>query len=691
MKQLLLNSPSGYVVLIFILSLGLSYLLYAKQKAWSKSVNRILFVLRASLLFAILLLLLDPIVKRVSRYFEKPILVLLYDQSESVALGLDSLARNELRNRTDALEAKLSKGGYELAIQSLEGSPVNKDLFSETTTDIQRSLREISSQYEGKNVAGVVLISDGIYNQGISPLHRSFNFPIYTVGVGDTTVRQDILIKSVSYNKIAYQGNKFPIRVELHAKGMKHFNAQVRLLHKGKLIQEQHVILSDEQTTTVDFFPIAEEKGIQKFDIELIRHPNEQNVRNNTSVALIDVVEGKKKILLVASSPHPDIKAIREVVDKNENYDFKLHIPGVIVDKEPINVNEIDLVVFHQSPDLRGTTRALFQQFLSANTPMWIIVGSQTDLRQLAPLTSIFKIESFPRDYDQVVPSLNPNFSFFSLSPDVVSAVTKYPYVSVHFGKISAPDQASVLLYQQIGNVVSSKPLLYTTDQQGKRIGVMLGEGIWRWPLSEYDREEDTKAFSEFLGKLIQYLSSVEDKQRFKSYPIQQTFNESESVVFESQVYNSIFESVYGNTINIDITNGEEKKYTYQYVLSQGNTKYQIGNLPAGIYQYRASTQIDGKEVSVRGDFAIESRQLESLNVTADFNLLRKLSSQTNGTFVQANEIDTLGTILLNADKKEIIHSEENFLSAIHIKLIFWLLILIVSIEWIARKYWGSY
>jgi hypothetical protein len=231
MKQLLLNSPSGYVVLIFILSLGLSYLLYAKQKAWSKSVNRILFVLRASLLFAILLLLLDPIVKRVSRYFEKPILVLLYDQSESVALGLDSLARNELRNRTDALEAKLSKGGYELAIQSLEGSPVNKDLFSETTTDIQRSLREISSQYEGKNVAGVVLISDGIYNQGISPLHRSFNFPIYTVGVGDTTVRQDILIKSVSYNKIAYQGNKFPIRVELHAKGMKHFNAQVRLLH----------------------------------------------------------------------------------------------------------------------------------------------------------------------------------------------------------------------------------------------------------------------------------------------------------------------------------------------------------------------------------------------------------------------------------------------------------------------------
>ena len=51
--------------------------------------------------------------------------------------------------------------------------------------------------------------------------------------------------------------------------------------------------------------------------------------RNNRSSVFIEVVEGKKKILVIASSPHPDIKALREVVDKNPNYEFLLHIPGV--------------------------------------------------------------------------------------------------------------------------------------------------------------------------------------------------------------------------------------------------------------------------------------------------------------------------------------------------------------------------
>jgi hypothetical protein len=129
----------------------------------------------------------------------------------------------------------------------------------------------------------------------------------------------------------------------------------------------------------------------------------------------------------------------------------------------------------------------------------------------------------------------------------------------------------------------------------------------------------------------------------------------------------------------------------YQYVLNQGNTRYQMGNLSPGVYQYRASTLIDGKEVYVRGDFAIESRQLESLNTTADFDLLRKLSLQSNGIFVTSDKLASLAPTLLDTKAKEIIHSEERFLPAINLKWIFWLLILLVATEWISRKYFGSY
>jgi hypothetical protein len=60
-------------------------------------------------------------------------------------------------------------------------------------------------------MGGVVLMSDGIYNAGISPLYSTFNFPVYTLGIGDTLQHVDVAIKNVSYNKIAYEGNKFPV------------------------------------------------------------------------------------------------------------------------------------------------------------------------------------------------------------------------------------------------------------------------------------------------------------------------------------------------------------------------------------------------------------------------------------------------------------------------------------------------
>jgi hypothetical protein len=518
MKQILLETSSAYVIVILLVAIALAYVMYAKQSSWNTTVNKLLFALRAVLLFVIMFLLLGPIVKHVTRYFEKPILVVVHDRSESIALVLDSLQRNILEQQVGSLEQSLTTGGYEVVNQTLEGNSVVKSQYAEATTDIHQALIHVSSQYEGRNVSGVVLISDGIYNQGISPIHRKFNFPIHSVGIGDTTIKQDLLIKHVSFNKIAYQGNKFPIRVELQAKGFESHRGTVKLLYKSKVILEQTITLEGDQLSSVDFYPLAEEKGIQKYDVEFVHHPSEYNRKNNYATAFIDVVEGKKNILMIASAPHPDIKAIREVITKNANYEFSLYIPGVTKGQAPTVDSHIDLAIFHQAPDLRGTTRLLFQQYLSSPIPTWVIIGGQTDLRQLVQLNAPIKIESFPRDYDQVIPSFNPNFTYFSVSPDVVSAMGKYPYVSVHFGKISAPEHASIVLYQQIGNIISTKPLLYTTEHQGKRVGVMLGEGLWRWPLSEYDRTEGTKHFKEFFSKWIQYLSSTDRIQYNKHF-----------------------------------------------------------------------------------------------------------------------------------------------------------------------------
>ena len=135
------------------------------------------------------------------------------------------------------------------------------------------------------------------------------------------------MIKDVAYNKIVYQGNKFPLRVEVMAKNLPDQDITVSLSQRGKILAQLTKASSGDELLVYDFQPMAEEQGIQKLDIQVEVKNGEYNTRNNRSSVFIEVVEGKKKILVIASSPHPDIKALREVVDKNPNYEFLVAYP----------------------------------------------------------------------------------------------------------------------------------------------------------------------------------------------------------------------------------------------------------------------------------------------------------------------------------------------------------------------------
>lgn len=694
MQRIIFESAPEFLIVCVVVALAYSAIQYLKTRhPWSKGINALLFSLRAVLTFFLAFLLLGPIVKQISNFYEKPVFLILHDNSSSILETTDSITRNTLHEKINETQDLLNNKGYKSEIYTLSGDEKTSDFqYSGTTSDINGALKRITNRYEGQNVAGVMLISDGIYNAGLSPLYSNFNFPIYTVGIGDTTVRSDIALKNIAYNKIAYQGNKFPLRAEVQLKNIAVNSISATLLRRGKIIEKQTKKISQGQLLTFDFLPVAEDQGIQKYDIQIETRPEEYNTKNNRSSVFVEVVEGKKKILCVAAAPHPDIKALREVITRNSNYEFILHIPDVSQQQASVLTPEnIDLAIFHQSPDLRGKTTPIFQDFIKSKSSIFIILGQQSDLQQLAHHNLPIRFESIPRDYDEVTPVINSSINNFSLSAEASTAFSSFPPVSVHFGKMQTASSDSPILFQRVGNITTDKPLLVLGTQDTKKIGIMLGEGMWRWRLNEYDRTENTVFFDELFGKLFQFLSTTDDKRKFRSYPVLQEFSDTEAVVFESQVYNDIFEPVYGNTVEIIITNEAGQRTNYSYVISPGNIRYQIGGLKEGVYRYRARTLLNGKSEEVRGEFAVVEHQAELQNLTADFDLLRKLSANTGGKFYQASQAEALKAFLQNTEATSVIHSEETYDSLINLKWIFWLLLILISAEWGLRKFYGSY
>lgn len=693
MQQVIFESSPAYVILCLALATGLAFVLYRTVKTpWSKNWNRALFAIRATLLFVLFFLLLGPIVRQINNIYEKPLFVFINDNSVSIKETTDSVVLRTIQNQLNETKVRLEEAGYDVVTNDLEGQPVTENSYTAIQTDLNNALKTVSNRYEGRKIAGVMLASDGIYNQGVSPVYASYNFPIHTLGVGDTLERSDLAIRTIAYNKIAYQGNKFPVRVEVSFKNIKQQPVKVSLAQRSKILGQQTKTSRDNQMLTYDFEVEAAEQGLQKLDVQVQVVEGEFNTRNNSSSVFVEVVEGKKKILLVAPTPHPDIKALREVIDKNSNYEFLLHIPKVHEQAQAVlQPDKIDLVIFHQSPDLRGITRDIFQRFAKSKTSLWIVSGSQTDLRVLSQNNMPLKFEGTPREYDEVAPVINTAFSNFSLSPDVSSMLSDYPPVSVHFGKMTSALSATPLLFQQVGSVATQRPLLSVDVQQEQKIGVLLGEGIWRWRLNEFDRTEKTVAFDELFGKLIQFLSTTEDKRKFRSAPIRQEFAHTEPVTFESQVYNDIYEPVYGNTISLDIVDEKGKKHSYAYVISAGINRYQIGGLDEGVYRFKARTTIQGRDEEVKGEFAIVKRQAELQNLTADFDLLKKISANNGGKFYTASQFDKMNADFATVEAKSVIHSEESYQPLVNLKWIFAALVLLITIEWFARRYWGSY
>lgn len=688
-KETLQFEHSPALILICLLfSAAVAYLLYNKSDPWSNQLRMALLAGRFLLLFLITVLLVGPILKQVQNTYEKPTVVIGLDNSISVQLASDSSVLSSIVNDISELENSLNDNGYQIDKRTLGYDQFSTDKieFTGRITDINSFLTKVEIDYEGRNLASVVLLSDGIYNQGISPTYKPRTYPIYTVGIGDTIPKRDIYINGLKHNRISYQGNKFPLEVEIGSQGYSNTEVKVSVIHAGSTIANLNVNLNQAgQITTVMFHIEAIIQGLQRYSVVVSSPLNESNVKNNRTDAYIDIVEGKERILFAATSPHPDISAIKSAIEKNANYEVVTFVPGIHDDP----TGKFDLVIYHQFPDNKSVLNSWFDKFTKENTPYWIIMGQNARTDMLNNLVLFANIRTLGGEGDLITAVYNTAFTKFDFSDEVKTMLSDAPPLRVPFVRVTT--NAQPMLYQKLGSVQTKNPLLLVSDADNNKGALMLGDGLWKWKLYEYAKTEDNKGFNELVLKLVQYLSTRQDKRKFKLLPVKKEINSSESLVLETEVYNHLYENVYGQNISIELTDENDDKRSYSFVNSESNSRYRISGLDKGVYKFTGSTTIDSKLETYNGEFIVKDVDTESLNLTANFELLSTISEQSGGQFYTIESLNELASSLANTDISSIIHSDEAFIPMINLMWVLILLLVLASAEWFTRKYNGQY
>ena len=290
------------------------------------------------------------------------------------------------------------------------------------------------------------------------------------------------------------------------------------------------------------------------------------------------------------------------------------------------------------------------------------------------------------------MPLVNGGFEYFELESDLAQSIKKWPPLKAAFGRYKGYQPSDVLLYQQIGSVTTQEPLILLNSSNKSRLGIVAGTGLWQWRLVDFEKNETHDGVNSLVTKMVQYLAVKEDKKLLKVYPSAKQYGVGENVTLLGELYNQSLDPISGQEININLKDADGKVYKHTMTASGRQYRLALQNLEAGAYQYGAKATVGGVSLADKGYFTIIGQQKELVNLTADFNMLRGLSSATGGQFVQLEGANALGeNLLVNDNLKSVIAEDNKLEDLIKFQWIFWLLISLLSIEWFVRKWAGGY
>lgn len=699
MKNLIFQYPAWWTVVCVLLGLTYAGVLYYRDQTFKDQpsyLRSLMAALRFIAVTLLCLLLLSPLLRSLLVETKKPIIVLAQDGSESVGAGMSRAQRTDYDRKLTALQNQLTDD-YELHTYSF-GSAVREGIdtaFNDKLTNISKLLQTVYDQFSNQNLGAIILATDGVYNEGSNPVYTSEKLatPIYTVALGDTTPKRDLILKRAFHNRIAYLGDKFTVEIDVAAINGAGSNTNLsvyKVENNGTQLLQQLPIALDRNDffTTRQIVLDADKSGVQRFRLTLSPISGEVSTVNNSKEIFIDVLDAREKILILANAPHPDLTAIRQSISTNKNYQVTVSTMGEFKG----NVAEFDMVILHDLPSTRYDISAIVNTIQTRKIPTFFIIGSQTAISRFNSVQSIINLRSSGPSSNEVQARLAPTFSLFNLQDQLGNEIRAFPPLTAPFGEYVTTGQGQVLFYQRIGKIDTQYPLLVLGTQNDVRTAVLCGEGLWRWRLFDYLQHDNHQFFDELLGKCIQYVSIKDDKRKFRVNLSRNIFNENEQVIFDAELYNDNYELINEPDATMIISDGQGKDYNFTFNKAGRAYNLNAGILPVGNYSFRAAVIYNGQTLSYNGQFSVQPIQLELYETTADHRTLRLLSAKYGGQLVYPDQIESIADMIKAKETvKPVRYETVQTRPVINLKWIFFILLALLSLEWFMRRYLGAY
>ena len=668
-----------YIILAAIAALGLAVFQYVQKH--KKRTKRTLFLafLRFVTFFALGLLIINPKFYNTSYTLEKASLVLAVDNSESIdylEASEDVKALVNLIAENKDIQNKFDVNTFTFGGEVKQNDSID---FSENQTNITSVFKELQDIYKSK-VAPTVFITDGnqTYGEAYQYAAGRYEQPIFPVIVGDTTTYQDLSIRHLNANRYAFLNNRFPVEVILNYNGDSSVNAQFEILQSGRVVYTKPVSFSQENASQIlqATLPVSS-IGVKTFTARVRALENERNTINNRKSFGIEVIDERTNVLILTSTIHPDLGALKKAIETNEQRLVTIKKS----DDKSIKIGDYQMVILYQP---NASFKPFYETIDKLGVNTFTITGRNTDYRFLNTAQSRFSRELSPQQEDYQA-QFNPNYNVFQLDDIDFSGM---PPLKDSFGDVSIQGANQTILAQSVAGIITGLPLLTTFEEGAERHAVLFGEGIWRWRAQSYLDAQSFQDFDDFMGKLVQYLASKKRRDRL-NVDYDSFYNGGDNIIISAQYFDRNYEFDARSRLSAVII-GENLQSRREVPLVLKNNRYEadLSSLPPDSYKFTVTVQ--GEAISKSGSFEIIEFNVEQQFLNANVTTMRDVATNKNQELYELSQgSQIIDTLLANEQYNPIQVQQKRLQPLIDWYYLLGLIVLALSLEWFIRKYNG--
>jgi uncharacterized membrane protein len=606
-------------------------------------------------------------------------------------------------------------------------------------TLVRKALEAVRARYDGHDLAGVVLISDGAgtgdfdADRGDGAMRdflRSLDARVHTVWAARPGLR-DVAVARILADEFAFVRTVVRLEAVIRSTGYEARKVTVSLSSDGAVVRQKDIELVPGGETTVVFEVTPPRVGRYLYEISVRVADDEAVASNNARAFVIRVIRDKIRVLQVAGAPSWDVRALRAMLEENPNVDL---ISFFILTTQ----DDISLVPNDEKSLIPFPTRELFEQELrsfdlivlqnfefmpygigdylenirsyvedggglamlggsmsfSSGGYQGTPVGAALPVELIDPwtTTTLVDTQSYTPELTEAGKSHPVTALRYAVGDNVAAWKTLPPLEGTNLVVAPKPD-ATVLAVNPRLKTSRGKPMpvIVAGDYgKGKSLAIMT-DSLWRYGFVAAQRPgDDGRAYTKLWENAIRWLIQDPDLRNLHVDSDAVEYEPGTRVRLSLRLLGRDYQPMAGGNVSLTWKRGADPATAVAVgsarvaVGDDGTGTYELAGLTPGAYRVEASAEVAGKTVTANDIFLVRDASSELDQPAGDRDSLARLSAGTGGRAL--GPIDQLPADLQFDEPRVVRVDRRADVELWSRPLLVLLAFLVLGLEWLLRQ-----